>query len=50
MDFKERYLNEITSCNYQIKDMVRLGHRKRYDLRVYYKKDNSTPLVSCKFC
>ena len=50
MHFKERYLNEIKSCKYQIKDIIRLGHRKRDDLRVHYKKDNCTPLVSCKVC
>ena len=46
MTFKEQYLSEIKRSNYQIKDMVRLGDRKQYDLRVHYKKDNCTPLVA----
>ena len=50
MTFKEQYLSEIKRSNYQIKDMVRLGDRKQYDLRVHYKKDNCTPLVAYKVC
>ena len=50
MDFKERYLNEIKSCKYQMKDIVRLSHKKQDDLRVYYKQDNRTPPVFCKLC
>ena len=45
---QKSYGKEIKSYNYEIKEIVRLRHRKRHDLKVHYKEGNSPPTVSYK--